>query len=104
MIVFSLIGGSVADAFNRRKIMFITQGTMALVALALALADLERRDQPLAHLPADRPAGSRRCVRPARPAGVGPKPGAARDLPNAFSMQSIASQTGAIVGPAGRLW
>ena len=37
IIIFSLIGGVIADAFDRRKIMFITQSTAALLAVALGL-------------------------------------------------------------------
>ena len=37
VIVFSFIGGPVADTLNRRRILFVTQSAMALVALALAL-------------------------------------------------------------------
>jgi glucosamine--fructose-6-phosphate aminotransferase (isomerizing) len=36
VIVFSLIGGAVADSANRRTVLFVTQSVMALVALALA--------------------------------------------------------------------
>src|SRR5512135_3915938 len=37
IIFFSLISGPVADAYNRRQILFITQSLLALFALALAL-------------------------------------------------------------------
>ena len=40
VIVFSLIGGAMADVVNRRKVLFITQNVMALSALALALLTL----------------------------------------------------------------
>jgi MFS family permease len=36
-LVFSLPGGAIADRLNRRKLMLITQTSMALLALALAL-------------------------------------------------------------------
>ena len=35
VIIFSLIGGAVADTLNRRRILFLTQSGMALVAFAL---------------------------------------------------------------------
>src|SRR5512139_1264850 len=35
VIIFSLIGGAMADVLNRRRILFITQTAMALVALTL---------------------------------------------------------------------
>ena len=43
IIIFSLIGGAVADVFDRRKIMFITQG--GLIGTAAALAWLTWTDQ-----------------------------------------------------------
>src|SRR5512142_422483 len=40
VLAFSLIGGLVADRFNRRKILFLTQSASMLVALALGLLTL----------------------------------------------------------------
>src|SRR4030065_242366 len=40
VIVFSLIGGAMADTLNRRRILFLTQSGMALVALALGWLSL----------------------------------------------------------------
>jgi hypothetical protein len=37
VILFSLVGGAIADSFDRRKIMFITQSSASLLALALGL-------------------------------------------------------------------
>lgn len=36
VIIFSIIGGTVADNFNRRNILFITQSILAVQALVLA--------------------------------------------------------------------
>src|SRR3972149_928721 len=36
ILVFSLVGGALADTVNRRRVLFITQGVMALTALVLA--------------------------------------------------------------------
>lgn len=36
VIVFSLLGGAVADSANRRRVLFVTQSVMALVAVLLA--------------------------------------------------------------------
>src|SRR5512139_984952 len=35
IIAFSLVAGALADTFNRRQVLFVTQSVMALVALAL---------------------------------------------------------------------
>ena len=100
IIFFSLIGGAVADVANRRRVLFITQSVMALVAMTLAYFTVQGtltiwHIYGLTALQAvaisfDTPA--RQSLLP----NIVPS----RDLPNAFSMQSIAHQTGAIVGPA----
>lgn len=100
VILFSLIGGAVADAASRRKVLFITQTVMAATALALALLTFSGRIQ-LWHiyLLTAIQAMAQAFDGPARQAIV-PNLVPARDLPNAFSMTSIASQVGSIVGPA----
>ncbi len=40
VLAFSLVGGLVADRYNRRTIMFLTQSMLALVALVLGLLTL----------------------------------------------------------------
>src|SRR5215207_2174116 len=35
IIIFSLVGGAIADSFDRRKILFFTQSVAALLALAM---------------------------------------------------------------------
>jgi MFS family permease len=100
ILVFSLIAGAVADAINRRAIMFITQTTMMLVAVALGLLTVAGQIQiwqiylltgiQAMALTFDLPA--RQSLTP----NLVP-----RDLyPNAFSLQSIAFNTGSIIGPA----
>lgn len=100
IIVFSLIGGAVADVVNRRKLLFITQSAMALGALALALLTFSGQIAlwqiyALTALQAVAVAFDT----PARQSLV-PNLVPGRDLPNAFSMNSLAMQTGSIVGPA----
>jgi MFS family permease len=100
LVVFSLVGGAIADVANRRKVMFLTQSSMALLAVALGMLTLSGNIQ-LWHIyaltAAQAVAGS--FDLPARQALV-PNLLPGRDLPNAFSMTSIAFQTGSIVGPA----
>jgi MFS family permease len=100
IIIFSLVGGVIADAFERRKIMFITQSAAALVAVALGL--LTQSGQINIWLIYALTAFQAIAIAfdsPARQALV-PNLVPAKDLPNAFSMTSIAWQTGAIIGPA----
>ncbi|MGD0879834.1 MAG: MFS transporter [Anaerolineales bacterium] len=99
VILFSLLSGPVADAFDRRQILFITQTLMALIALALALLTFTGlitiwQIYALTALQAAVAAFDM----PARQAMV-PNLVPAKDLSNAFSMQSIASNTGSVIGP-----
>lgn len=100
VILFSLIGGALADSVDRRKVMFITQSFAALLALTLGL--LTQFGQitiwyiyAITALQAvavafDGP--SRQALVP----NLVPK----EDLPNAFSMTFTAFQAGAVIGPA----
>lgn len=100
ILIFSLIGGLVADRFNRRKVLFLTQSTMTLVAAALGLLTWLGVMQlwmiyALTAIQAmaaafDGPA------RQAMMANLVPR----EHMPSAFSMNSIAMHVGAIVGPA----
>lgn len=100
VILFSLFGGAVADVASRRVVLFITQTSMALVALALALLTFQGHIT-LWHIYALTAiqAVAISFDTPARQSLV-PNLVPTSDLANAFSLNSIAQQTGAIVGPA----
>ena len=99
ILFFSLIAGPVADAFNRRRILFITQSLMALTALALALLTFFGHIVlwQIYALTALQAAAIAFDL-PARQAMI-PNIVPVKDLPNAFSMQSIAQNTGSVIGP-----
>ena len=100
IVIFSLVSGVIADSFNRTKILFITQSCAAL--LALVLGWLTQFGQiTIWHIYAltALQAVAIAFDGPARQALV-PNLVPAKDLPNAFSMTSIAWQTGSILGPA----
>jgi MFS family permease len=100
VIVFSLIGGAVADSLNRRRILFLTQIGMALVAFALGWLTLAGHiDLWHIYLLTALQAVAQSFDGPARQALV-PNLVPTADLPNAFSLNSIANQVGAIIGPA----
>lgn len=100
VIIFSLIGGAVADTRNRRRILFITQGAASLQAVTLGLLT-EFGHVTLWHIYGltALQAVAVAFDAPARQALV-PNLVPAKDLPSAFSMTSIAFQTGSILGPA----
>jgi MFS family permease len=100
VIILSLFAGVTADHFNRRKLAIITQIVLGLVAAILGTLTAAGHItiwiiyilvvfQAIA-VTFDLPA--RQALIPA----LVPK----EDLPNAFSMNSIAANVGAIVGPA----
>lgn len=97
---FSMIGGLVADRYNRRRIMFITQSVLTLVAVSLGVLTLLGviRLWHIYVLTAIQ-AGASAFDLPARQSLI-PNLVPRQDLPNAFSLQSIAFSTGSILGPA----
>jgi len=100
VVIFSLIGGAVADVFNRRNILFLTQFAAALTALTLGLLTrFEHINLWHIYLLTAIQAVALAFDMPARQALV-PNLVPVDELPNAFSLTSIAFQTGAIVGPA----
>ncbi len=100
VIIFSFLGGPAADTFNRRRIIFITQFAMALVALALAILTVTGHITIwYIYLLTAIQAAAQAFDGPARQAMI-PSIVPGKDLPNAFSMSSIAQNTGAIIGPA----
>lgn len=96
----SLVGGLAADRYDRRAIIFITQTVSMLVALVLGLLT-HGGVIKLWHIYVltALQASAMAFDLPARQALV-PNLVPRRDLPSAFSLQSIAFNTGAIAGPA----
>jgi len=104
VIVFSLVGGVAADMFDRRKIYFLSHVVLTFVATMLAWLTFKHTISlwNIYLLTALQATASAFDV-PARQSLV-PNLVPKEDLPNAFSMTSIAFQTGAIVGPALSGW
>lgn len=100
ILILSLFAGLIADRYNRRNVLLITQTVMALTALGLALLTFagEIRLWQIYLLTAIQ-AVAISFDTPARQALI-PNLLPAHDLPSAFSLNSIAQTTGAIVGPA----
>ena len=100
IIVFAMFGGAFADTYNRRTILFVTQSLMALTAAGLALLTFFGTLQ-IWHIYALTAiqAAAVAFDSPARQAIV-PNIVDAHDLPNAFSMNSIAMNAGSVIGPA----
>lgn len=99
VIVFSFVGGAVADNFNRRRILLLTQSILAVQAMALAYLTFTGQIEiwHIYLLTAIQAAASAFDL-PARQAMI-PNLVSVEHLPSAFSMNSIAFNTGAILGP-----
>lgn len=100
IIFLSLVAGVVADRFDRRKLTMLTQTALGLVALMLGIATASRTMslwilfglvsiQSIA-VAFDTP--SRQALIPA----LVPR----EDLPSAYSLNSIASKVGGVLGPS----
>ena len=100
IVVFSLISGVVADAWNRRRLMLVTQVASAAVALALAWAAYRGTASvwPVYALAALGASVSTFDL-PARQALV-PMLVPREHLPNAISLNAIMFQTASVAGPA----
>jgi MFS family permease len=100
VLSFSLVAGVAADAFNRRRVLLLTQSSLA--ALALFLGVLTNRGMDRLWVVYAITAASAAVASfdlPARQALV-PNLVPPEDLANAFSLNAIAFQVGAILGPA----
>jgi len=100
IVLFSIYGGAVADLFDRRKLLFLTQSFQALLSLMLFYLTVTQQIQ-LWHIYTITAlqAVAFSFDLPARQALV-PNLVPRETLPNALAMSSIAYQLGSILGPA----
>jgi MFS family permease len=100
ILLFSPLGGLVADTRNRRKILFITQSTMTLVALCLGYLTVNGIIQIWhIYLLTSIQATALAFDVPARQA-MPPNLVERKELTSAVSIQSVGFNTSAIIGPA----
>lgn len=100
ILLFAPFGGVAADRYNRRQILFFTQTTMALTAAALGVLTAMGVTQVWhIYLLSVIQAIAMSFDLPARQSLV-PNLVPRQIYPSAFSLQSIAFNTGSIVGPA----
>lgn len=100
ILFFAPIGGVVADHYNRRKVLFITETTMAITALMLGLLTWLNAIQVWhIYLLTGIQAVAISFDLPSRQALI-PNLLPRNMLPSAFSLNSIAQNTGSILGPA----
>src|SRR3990172_4211302 len=100
ILLFSLFSGVVADALDRRKVLLLTQSTLALTALVLALITFGGLDtgwpiyvlSPVSAAVASFDGPARQSFFPS----LVPR----QHLPNAISLNTIIFQFGSVLGPA----
>jgi MFS family permease len=99
VVVFSFVGGAVADNYNRRRILLVTQSILAVQAAALAyLTFIGKIEIWHIYVLTAIQAAAVAFDLPARQAMI-PNLVSREHLPSAFSMNSIAFNAGAILGP-----
>ncbi len=98
-IAFSLVGGVVADALNRRKVMLVTQGAMTLFAAVLALLSLWGTESLWQlYLLTALGAAAGAVDNPSRQS-LFPNLVPREHLPNAISLNTIMFEVAAVLGP-----
>jgi len=99
VLVFSLVAGAIADVVNRRHLLILTQFTLALLAALLGWLTLRGVDSlPVIYIVIAASAAVSTFDLPAHQALI-PNLVPRDTLTNAFSLDSIAYTTGAILGP-----
>ena len=99
VILFSIVSGPVADTLNRRTILLVTQCVQAIIAVILAALTFSNHiNIGLIYALTALQAAAIAFDLPARQAMI-PNIVPEKDLPNAYSIQSIAFNSGAIIGP-----
>ena len=100
VLIFSLMGGAIADRINRRNLVLYSQFGEALIAGLLAYLTFQNMiNLSLIYTLTALQAMVMAFGGPARQALI-PNLVPAKDLPNAFSLNSIAFNVGTILGPA----
>jgi MFS family permease len=99
IVLFSLFAGTVADAWDRRKVMLVTQSTVALVAAGLGWLTWSHHLTAAWIYAATVVGGAAMAFdNPSRQALI-PSLIDRKDLPNAMSVMSVSFRTSTIIGP-----
>ncbi|NTU46536.1 MFS transporter [Candidatus Roizmanbacteria bacterium] len=99
MILFSVLSGSCSDRFDRKKILLITQGLLAILAFAFAIATQLHLVTPwIIYTATALSASGFAFVTPAQQSFI-PKLVKPHHLANALSLNYITRQTALILGP-----
>jgi MFS family permease len=99
LIIFGLYGGALADAVDRKKMIWISEFTSALLVLTLFVNSLqEKPNLPLIYIVIGLFAAVSGLQTPSLDAAL-PRLVSHKDLPAATALMSIRRQVGVIVGP-----
>ncbi len=100
LMVLALVGGAIADAFDRRRVVLAAEGGQVVCALLLGWEAAQSQDRLwLVYLMAAAIAGLSSISQPARWA-ITPRIVPAEEFTAASALESLSSSAGAIAGPA----
>src|SRR5439155_1082423 len=99
LVVFSLAGGAIADAVDRRRLLLLTQLLLAATSVALWLGALHHASVLFLFAVAAVSAGIGAVDQPARSATV-PRLVSRDKLPAALSLQQVLYQVSQVAGPS----
>ncbi len=100
IVIFSLVGGAVADGYPRRGIMMLTQGTMMVGAIALGMASTYDVSSPAIILSLTALTAAAGAFNGPAQQALMPNLVSAAHFPNAVSLSTIVFQFAMIVGPS----
>lgn len=100
IVIFSLVGGAVADGYPRRGIMMLTQGTMMVGAVALGMASTYDVSSPAIILSLTALTAAAGAFNGPAQQALMPNLVSAAHFPNAVSLSTIVFQFAMIVGPS----
>ena len=99
LLLFALYGGSLADVVDRRRLLLVTQASMALCSLALALVSLGQPSVELLYLIAFVASSFMAIDQPTRSSSI-PRLVPPNRLTAAIALNSLSFNAGSVIGPA----
>ncbi len=99
LLLFALAGGSLADVLDRRRLLLVTQSSLALCSLALAIVSLGRPPVALLYAIAFVASSFAAIDQPTRSSSI-PRLVPPDRLTAAIALNSLSFNAGSVVGPA----
>jgi MFS family permease len=100
LLLFTLVGGSLADIFDRRRLLLVVATQQAAFALVLAMLALQDNPSRVGILACVLAIGIGQAVNAPTFSSLLPTLVPLRDLPGAVSLQSVSLNASRVIGPA----